>query len=61
MVSAGRKLFHELTGGFRVVLDDQNATVATRHGLSPTIATSLSGFSSPENAWVAIITTMWGR
>ena len=31
------------------------------HGLSPTIATRLSSFSSPENAPVAIITMMWVR
>src|SRR5581483_8069522 len=31
LVAAGRELFHELTGGFRVVLDDQN-TAVTSHG-----------------------------
>ena len=33
LVTAGRELIHELTGGFRVVLDDQNAAVTSRHGL----------------------------
>src|SRR5262245_15030816 len=43
LLSDGRELFQKLTGGFRIVLDDQNAAVATRHGVSPTIATGLSG------------------
>lgn len=43
--AADRELFHELTGGFRVVLEDQDAAVPSRRGLSPVIATSLS--SSP--------------
>src|SRR5258706_8890522 len=33
LVTAGRERLHELTGGFRIVLDDQNAAVTSRHGL----------------------------
>ena len=33
LVTAGREQVHELTGGFRVILDDQNAAVTSRHGL----------------------------
>src|SRR5882672_3486260 len=33
LVTAGRKRLHELTGGFRVILNDQNAAVTSRHGL----------------------------
>ena len=54
LVTAGRELFHELAGGFRVVLDDQNTAVIPRHGPSPTIAASLQ-----PNATAAIITMMW--
>src|SRR5207302_3562719 len=35
LVTAGRERFHELTGGFRVILNDQNAAVTSRHGLPP--------------------------
>src|SRR5260370_183828 len=33
LVAAGPKRFHELTGGLRVVLHDQNTAVTSRHGL----------------------------
>ncbi len=33
LVTAGRERLHELTGGFRIVLDDQNAAVTSRHGV----------------------------
>src|ERR1700704_414738 len=33
LVTTGRELFHELTGGFRIILNDQNAAVTSRHGL----------------------------
>src|SRR6266404_929121 len=33
LVPAGRERFHELTGGLRVILNDQNAAVTSRHGL----------------------------
>src|SRR6266478_3779255 len=33
LVPAGRERLHELTGGFRVVLNDQNTAVTSRHGL----------------------------
>src|SRR6202163_691279 len=33
LVTAGRERIHQLTGGFRVVLDDQNTAVTSRHGL----------------------------
>src|SRR5690348_8152198 len=42
LIAAGRELFHQLTSGFRVVLDDQDTAMASRHGLAPRIATSLS-------------------
>src|SRR6266850_7816381 len=32
LITAGRELFHELTGGFRIVLNDQNTAEASRHG-----------------------------
>src|SRR5713226_6212237 len=33
LVTAGRERIHQLTGGFRVVLDDQNTAVTSRHDL----------------------------
>src|SRR5215831_8215612 len=33
LVTAGRELVHELTGGLRVILNDQNAAMTSRHGL----------------------------
>src|SRR5467141_3197258 len=33
LIPAGRERFHELTGGLRVILNDQNAAVTSRHGL----------------------------
>src|SRR5712664_865510 len=33
LVTAGGERIHDLTGGFRVVLDDQNTAVTSRHGL----------------------------
>src|SRR6266851_2937022 len=33
LVTAGRERIHQLTGGFRVVLDDQNTAVTSRHRL----------------------------
>src|SRR5882762_9487842 len=33
LVTAARELLHELTGGFGVVLNDQNTAVTSRHGL----------------------------
>src|ERR1700720_2184663 len=33
LVTAGRERIHQLTGGFRVVLNDQNTAVTSRHGL----------------------------
>src|SRR5258705_4696890 len=33
LVTAGRERLDELTGGFRVILNDQNAAVTSRHGL----------------------------
>jgi hypothetical protein len=46
LVTAGRELFHDLTGGFRVVLNDQNTAVTSRHGLpSPT------GWQKPNSVW----------
>jgi hypothetical protein len=35
LVAAGRELFRELTSGFRVVLNDHDTAVTSRHGLSP--------------------------
>src|SRR5258708_1425674 len=32
LITGGRELFHEVTGGFRVVLNDQNTAEASRHG-----------------------------
>src|SRR5216684_2125561 len=34
LVTAGRERVHDLTGGFRVVLNDQDAVVTSPHGLS---------------------------
>src|SRR6266852_586812 len=33
LITAGRERLHQLTGGFRVVLNHQNAAVTSRHGL----------------------------
>src|SRR5882757_3046079 len=33
LVTAGRERIHELAGGFRVILDDQNTAMASCHGL----------------------------
>ena len=33
MVTAGRQRLHELTGGFRIVLNDQDTAMTFRHGL----------------------------
>src|SRR6185369_7223170 len=33
LVTAGLERFHELVGGFRVILNDQNAPMTSRHGL----------------------------
>src|SRR6266705_2296956 len=33
LVTAGGERIHDLAGGFRVVLDDQNTAVTSRHGL----------------------------
>src|SRR5882724_5299934 len=33
LVTAGSERIHDLAGGFRVVLDDQNTAVTSRHGL----------------------------
>src|SRR4051812_3240770 len=33
LVTAGRKLVDKLTGSFRIVLDNQNTTMGSRHGL----------------------------
>src|SRR5260221_479710 len=32
LVAAGRERIHQLTGGFRVVFNDQNTAVTSRHG-----------------------------
>jgi len=32
LVTTGRQRIHELTGGFRVILNDQNTAVTSRHG-----------------------------
>ena len=40
LVAAAREQFHELTGGFRIVLDDQNTAVTSCHGFRLRAATS---------------------
>src|SRR5579883_1661012 len=62
-IAAGRELLGELAGGFRIVLDDENAAVTSRHELSR--KDCLSRGSPPAygigeaSAPVAIITMMW--
>jgi hypothetical protein len=51
-------LLRQLAGGFRVVLDDEDAATTSRHGFAPTIATSLASLAG--HAPVAIITMMHG-
>jgi hypothetical protein len=43
MIPAGRERLHDLTGSFRVVLNDQNTAVTSRHGLP-----SPNGWSKAE-------------
>src|SRR5262249_23938505 len=54
LVTAGRELFHELTSGFRVVLDDENMAAIPRHG-----SLSADRRKPIQNASSAIITMMW--
>jgi hypothetical protein len=56
-LAAARELLHQLAGGFRVVLHDQNAAGTSRHGLPPAISRAIA--ASLIKGARAIITITW--
>src|SRR5450631_520829 len=50
LVTAGRERIHQLTGGFRVVLNDQNTAVTSRHDLVSPNGRPKAEFTSATSA-----------